>query len=124
MTPPAASRPKALPPPSRMAWTCGAMCDLSRGPRSRVPVAPPGMSTPPTAPCSHRTTVQPVRARASVACPTRKPAMSVSVPTRIDLYERPDAQILRGDEQFLNLRRALIDRRHFGVPQVALHRVL
>ena len=45
---------------------------------SSVPLADPRMSTPPTAPCSHRMAVQPVIASKSETCPTRIPGMSVS----------------------------------------------
>ncbi len=38
--------------------------------------------------------------------------------------EGTDAQIMRGDQQFLDLRGAFVDRRDFGIPKVAFDRVL
>src|SRR5262249_13226139 len=49
----------------------------SQGPASRRPAAWPRTSSPGTAPSPHRTTVQPVSPRRSVACPTRNPGTSV-----------------------------------------------
>ena len=56
---------------------------------SRVPGAPPRTSTPPTAPFSQRTTVQPVAARRSVQCPTRMPGTSVMASRSGRLTMRP-----------------------------------
>lgn len=80
MTPAAASRPKALPPVRKMAWTQSTRCPGRQGVRSRVPAAEPRMSTPHTAPRSQRTTVQPVRPRKSLAWPMRIPGSVVAGP--------------------------------------------
>ena len=47
---------------------------------SRVAGQPPSTSTPAFVPGGQRITVQPVIAVCSVACPTRKPGTSVSIP--------------------------------------------
>src|SRR5512136_1178733 len=77
MTPAAASRPNAEPPASSTAWTFCTRCIGRSRSVSRVPGAPPRWSTPPTAPFTHSTTVQPVRARSSPAWPTWIPGTSV-----------------------------------------------
>src|SRR5450432_4750407 len=77
ITPPAASRPKALPPASRMAWTFSTALIGASSSVSRVPGAAPRTSTPQTAPPSASTTVQPVGRRASVKWPTESPATAV-----------------------------------------------
>src|SRR5579884_3493553 len=77
MTPLAASRPKALPPVSRMAFTRSTRCRGRSRSVSRVAGAPPRTSTPPVAGRSQRMTVQPVPASRLVSCPTRMPGMSV-----------------------------------------------
>src|SRR6185437_9228491 len=80
MTPLAVSKPNALPPESTMAFTRSTvLIGLSRS-VSRVPGAEPRTSTPPIAPWSNRTTVQPVGRRLSVKCPTRTPSISVMPP--------------------------------------------
>ena len=83
ITPVAASRPKALPPVSRMACTCSSVASGCSRSVSRVPGAAPRTSTPATAPCGHSSTVQPVGRRVSVWWPTDRPAMSVMAPGNI-----------------------------------------
>jgi hypothetical protein len=82
-TPVAASRPKALPPASRMPCTLSTrLVGLSRS-VSRVPGAEPRTSTPPTTPSSVRITVQPVGRRSSVKWPTFTPGTSVMAPPSV-----------------------------------------
>src|SRR5579883_2582137 len=81
MTPPAASRPYALPPVRQIAWIRSGELSGESKSVSRVPGAPPRTSTPATAPCSpNRTTVQPVSAPKSSSCPTVIPGTSTIVP--------------------------------------------
>ncbi len=77
ITPPAASRPKALPPASRTACTFSTAFTGASSSVSRVPGAAPRTSTPQTAPPSASTTVQPVGRRESVKWPTERPATAV-----------------------------------------------
>jgi hypothetical protein len=59
-TPPAASRPNALPPVSSRPCTTGTAFSGLNKSVSRVPGAPPLCATPALAPSGHSTTVQPV----------------------------------------------------------------
>src|SRR5262245_34254082 len=78
MTPSAAASPNAEPPQRQMAWTRSTSMPGRSRSVSLVPGAEPRTSTPAVAPSSgSRTTVQPVRASASVQCPTRTPRTSV-----------------------------------------------
>ena len=77
ITPPAASRPKALPPARRTACTFSTVFTGASSSVSRVPGAAPRTSTPQTAPPSASTTVQPVGRRESVKWPTERPATAV-----------------------------------------------
>jgi hypothetical protein len=61
MAPPAASRPNAEPPLSTTAWTTSIRPAGSSASVSRVPGAPPRMSTAHTAAASGRTTLTPLR---------------------------------------------------------------
>ena len=80
IAPLAASRPKALPPASMTASIFSTSRPGAMASVSRVPGPPPRTSTPATAPFSKMTAVTPVRAAASVACPTRTPVTSVMLP--------------------------------------------
>ena len=60
MIPAAQSSPYALPPLRKMAWATGTMFSGRRQSVSRVPGAPPRVSTPGTAPALQRMTVHPV----------------------------------------------------------------
>src|SRR5436190_17449241 len=77
MTPPAASRPNALPPARTTACTLSIALTGSSNSVSRVPGEAPRTSTPATAPARAITTVQPVGRRASVKWPTSRPATAV-----------------------------------------------
>ena len=75
-TPQLASRPKALPPDSTMAWTFGATCPGFSVSSSQEPVAEPRTSTPPTASVPQRITVHPVSA-SSIRCMAHQDARNV-----------------------------------------------
>ena len=77
MTPPAASRPKALPPDRNIPWTSSTTWATPRASTCLVPAALPLTSIPQVAPLSKRMTVQPVQPSKSEAWPTRMPSMSV-----------------------------------------------
>src|SRR5713226_1467783 len=76
MMPPAAARPKALPPVSSTAWTRSINMPGRSASVPSVAAAAPRTSTPPTAPSGVSTTVHPVRPVASVQWPTLTPAGS------------------------------------------------
>ena len=69
ITPPAASRPNALPPLSNTAWIVSAAATGRSSSDSREAGPPPRTSRPAAAPCGHSNTVQPVAAAASCALP-------------------------------------------------------
>src|SRR5260221_245777 len=77
MTPSAAERPKAEPPERQMPSTRSTRQAGSSRSVSRVPGAPPRISTEAMAGVSHSTTLTPERRRVSWALPTRMPSTSV-----------------------------------------------
>ena len=104
ITPDAASSPNALPPASTTAWIRSTRLRGSRRSVSRVPGAPPRTSTPATAPSSQTTTVHPVAAVSSWACPTRRPGISKK---DIDsMYRVPSSRTVRRRRRFGQTRPA------------------
>ena len=80
ITPAAASSPQALPPDSSTACTTPTRLAGWSKSVSRVPGAAPRTSTPPTAPASASTTLQPVGRSCSVWWPTAMPRTSLMAP--------------------------------------------
>src|SRR5947209_3746971 len=76
MTPSAAANPNALPPARTIAFAWSTSVPGRQRSISRVAGADPRTSTPTTAPASQRTTVTPVSASRSPACPATMPGTS------------------------------------------------
>src|SRR5579872_76042 len=79
-TPSQDAKPNADPPVSTTAFTSDTVLLGSSSAHSRVPGAPPRTSPDATVPDGNSTTVHPVRPAASLQCPTRTPATSVTPP--------------------------------------------
>src|SRR3990170_5025126 len=101
MTPPAASSPKALPPVRSTACTSWIRVPGRSRSVSRVPGAPPRTSTPPTAPSSQRTTVQPGAARRFLQWPTLMPGTSVMASRRLATGFGGSGRLRRGSRERL-----------------------
>src|SRR5213594_2784484 len=80
MMPAPASSPKALPPAKNTACASVTRCPGEVTEGFLRPEAPPRTSRPQTAPFTQRTTVKPVAAFQSEACPTLMPGTSVREP--------------------------------------------
>src|SRR5579871_3492179 len=107
ITPLAASRPKALPPESKIACTCCTVLVGCSRSVSRVPGAEPRTSTPAVAPFSKSRTVQPVGRRASVNCPTLMPCTSVMPPEFSSASARRDSALPAANAATLRLNSRL-----------------